>query len=182
MVQFLGVRAAEVQDRLQGVHCLLWQAFLQQFFVYIVNTYLVQFVYGYGYINNAFGLTNHFGYTCKDLSVVNVQRNADTEAAIHLLHNLNELHFAEQGVRAYHIHIALIELAVATFLWTVSTPYGLYLIALEGELYLLAMLHHEARKGYGQVVAQAFLADLGGQCTNGSIVQRIVGDGAFPVA
>ena len=111
-----------------------------------------------------------------------MQRNANTETAIHLRYYLDELHLAEQGVGTYHIHVALIELAVATFLRTVSTPYGLYLITFEGELNLLAVLHHEACKRHGEVIAQPFLADLGGQGANGGLVECLVRDSAFPVA
>ena len=76
----------------------------------------------------------------------------------------------------------MIKLAVATFLWAVSTPYGLNLIALEWELYLLAVLYNEACKRHGQVVAQTFLADLGGQCTDGAIGQLLRIQRTFPVA
>ena len=181
LVKFLGVSTAEMQDWLQGIDSLLWQPFVEQLFVHIVDTNLVQFVDSYGDINDALGLTDDFGYACEYLAVVDMQRNANTETAIDLCYYLNKLHLAEQGVRTYYIHVALIELAVATFLRTVSTPYGLNLIAFEGELNFLTMLHYEARKWHSQVIAQTFLADLGGQGADSGLVECLVGDSAFPI-
>ena len=86
-----------------------------------------------------------------------MQAHVDTQTAIYFFHNLNQLQLAEQAVRTDDIHVTLVELAIAAFLRTVSTPYRLNLVALEGETELLAVLHDIARKGNGQVITQTFL-------------------------
>ncbi len=68
-----------------------------------------------------------------------------------------------QRVATHHIGVALIEFAVASFLRTVGTPYGLYLEALEGHLQVGTVLHHEAGEGYSQVVAQTLFTQLRGE-------------------
>ena len=73
LVQFLGVGTAEIEDWLQGIDCLLWQPFVKELFVHIVNANLIEFVDGNCDINNAFGLTDDFGYTSKNLAVVDMQ-------------------------------------------------------------------------------------------------------------
>ena len=93
--KFLGIGSAEVKDRLQGVHSLLWESLIQQFLVHIVNTYLVEFVDCYCDINDSFGLSNHFGDTCEDFAVVDMQTHANTQTAIYLLHNLDKFYFTE---------------------------------------------------------------------------------------
>ena len=80
-----------------------------------------------------------------------------TQAAIYFLHNLDQFDLGKQTVCSHHIHVALVELAVAAFLRTIGTPHRLNLIALEGELYRIPVLHHVARKRNGQVVTQTFL-------------------------
>ena len=84
---------------------------------------------------------------------------------------MDKFHLVEQAVRAHHIGITLIEFAITAFLRTVGSPHGLYLITAEGKRKFLAVLHHIAGEGHGQVVAQAFLAQLGGQSSRGALLQ-----------
>ncbi len=141
---------------MQRLHRLGGQSFLNQFLVHILDTDLVQFVDCHRDVDNLVGLSDYLGDTRQNLAVVDMQAYTDTQAAIHLLHYLYQFHFADERVGADHVHITLVELAVTPFLRAVGTPDGLYLETLEGELYLVAVLHHKARKRYGQVVAQPF--------------------------
>ena len=73
---------------------------------------------------------------------------------------MQQFHFVEQRVGANHVGIALVELTVATFLWSVGTPYRLNLEAAERELQFVAVLYHKACERHGKVVAQTLLANL----------------------
>ena len=157
MVQFLRVAAAQLHNRLYLLHRLCRESALQQFFVHIVQAYLVQLINRHGDIYQLVRLPDHFGYSGKYLAVVDMQANADAEAAIHFFHNLYELPFASERLGTNHVHITLVELTIASFLRTVCTPHGLNLKTLEGKLYLLAVLHHVARKGDSKVVTQPLL-------------------------
>ena len=94
-----------------------------------------------------------------------------TEAVEDGIDNLQELNLIEERVAAHHICVALIELAVAPFLWTVGTPYGLQLVALEGHLQFVAMLYDVACERHGEVVAQAFLAELCSEVASTSLTE-----------
>ena len=86
-----------------------------------------------------------------------MQTHTNTKPTIHLLHDLDQLQFAHQRLCSNHVHVALIELAITTFLWTVSAPNGLNLITTEREHHLFAVLHNVTRKRYGQVITQTLL-------------------------
>ena len=86
-----------------------------------------------------------------------MQTDADTQTAIDLLHDLDEFEFSYKTITSNHIHIALIELAVTSFLRTVGTPDGLDLESFEGKTDLLAVLHHVAGKRNRKVVTQPLL-------------------------
>ena len=86
-----------------------------------------------------------------------MQAHTDAETAIDLLYDLDELQLTNETVRTNDIHIALIELAVTSFLRTVGTPNGLNLEAFEGKRELFAVLYHVTRKRNGQVITKTFL-------------------------
>ena len=107
-------------------------------------------------------MTNHLGNTIEDLAVVHLQCHADAERLEYTLHDLHKLHLTQERLRADDIDIALVELAIATLLRTVGTPYGLHLVTLEGECNLVLVLHNVAGKRHREVVAQTLLRDLRG--------------------
>ena len=86
-----------------------------------------------------------------------MQADADAESAIHFFDYLYQFIFGDEAVGADYVHITLIKLAVTSFLWSVSTPNWLDLIAAERELNLVAVLDDVTRKGNGEVVTQTFL-------------------------
>ncbi len=58
-----------------------------------------------------------------NLTVVNLDTNTNTEAGEYSIDNLHQFHLVQQGITAYHISIALIELTIASFLRTVGAPH-----------------------------------------------------------
>ncbi len=98
-------------------------------------------------------MTDGLGNAVENLTVVHLQRDADAQLSKYPCHDLHQLYLIEQRTRADDIDIALVELAIAPLLWTVGTPYGLYLIALKGQYNLALVLYYVASKGHGQVVA-----------------------------
>ena len=106
-----------------------------------------------------------FGNAGKNLAVVQLDGYSDVQLAEHVVYELYELNLVYERVVAYYIGVALVELAVTALLGTVllgtvGTPHGLYLVALEGEGELVAVHHNVTGKGYGEVVAQALLAEF----------------------
>ena len=85
--------------------------------------------------------------------------HANAEPLEHGVNNLHEFHLVEQRVGANHVGVALIELAVASFLRTVGAPHRLNLVAFERQLEFVAVHHHIACEGYGEVVAESFFAE-----------------------
>ena len=130
--QLVGVGAAELDDGLQLVDSISGDAVCGELGVDIVKSDFVELVNGYGDIYNLVGLPNHLGDAAKNLAVVNLDAHTDAEAVEYLIDNLHQLHLVEQRVAAYHVSIALVELAVATLLRTVGAPHGLDLKAAEG--------------------------------------------------
>ena len=86
-----------------------------------------------------------------------MQTYINTQPAIDFFDDLNQLQFADQAVTADHIHVALVELAIAAFLRTVGTPYRLDLETLERETDFFAVLHYVPCERNGQVISQTFL-------------------------
>ena len=129
----------------------------RQFCIDGLDTYLIEFIDRYGDVNDHLRRTNDFSDAGKDLTVVDMQTYIDAQTAVHLFDDLHQFQFAEQAVRTDDIYVALVELAVTSFLRTVRTPYRLYLETLEGKTDLLAVLHHVTCKRNGQVVTQTFL-------------------------
>ena len=80
-------------------------------------------------------------------------------------------HLVQQRVGTHHVGIALIELAVTPLLRTVGPPHGLNLITLEGEGKFVAVHHHKAGKGHGEVVAEPLLAQAGSQAVEVALGQ-----------
>ncbi len=149
--------AGDVQYRLERVDGFGRQTALDELGVDIVAPYLIQLVYGYCDVHDALGRADEFGDAGQNLTVVQLDGYADAQARKYLVDKLQQLDLAQQRVGTHHVGVALVELAVAAFLRAVGTPYRLYLTALERHGQLGAVHHHEACKGYGQVVTQALL-------------------------
>ena len=124
------------------------------------QSYLVQLIDSHRDINNLISLTNNLCDTCQDLTVVHLDAHTDAKTVIHLIHNLEQFYLADQGIRTYHVTVALIELTIASLLRTVGTPYRLNLITLKRETDLIAMLHNKTCKRNGQVVTQSLFTSL----------------------
>ena len=178
----LGIAAFEVDDGLQRLHLLGVEPGGEELLVHLLEAYLVEFVDGYGNVDNLVGRTDDFSNSRENLAVVDFDADADAEAREHLVDDLHQFHLIEQRVRAYYIGVALIKLAVAPFLRAVGTPNGLDLIALEGHLQFLAVLHHVAGEGHGEVVAQAFLAEARGEGRRALFGVVVGGNSVFEVA
>ena len=147
-----------------------------QFLVDIVKTNLVEFVDCNGDIHDFIGFAYHFGNTRENLTVVDLDLHIDTQAGEHGVDNLHQFNLVEQGVAANNIGITLIELAIATTLRTVGTPYGLNLIAFERQLEFVAVHDNIACEGHGEVVAQSFLTDAGSKAQRIGILEFVVAD------
>ena len=87
--------------------------------------------------------------------------------------NLDQFKLIQLGSTADDIHIALVELTVASLLRTVGAPYRLNLVTLEREGDFILVLNDIAGERNSEVIPQALLADLHGQSL--AVV------GAFPV-
>jgi hypothetical protein len=74
----------------------------------------------------------------------------------------NDLGFAEEGVCAHYVGITLVEFAVSSFLGTVGSPHRLNLVSFKREAYFVTVHYHVSCEGNGEVVAQAFFGDIGG--------------------
>ena len=67
-------------------------------------------------------------------AVVDLDGDTNAEAGEDFVDNLHEFDLIEERIGADNVGIALVELAITAFLRTVSTPYGLDLVALEGRV------------------------------------------------
>ena len=70
----------------------------------------------------------------------------------HIMVDVGEFHFIQQGLTASDISIALVEFAVAAPLRFIGTPYRLYLIAFKRKGELTLVHGHVAGKRNGEVV------------------------------
>ena len=86
-----------------------------------------------------------------------MEADVDAQTTVYFFYNLDEFQFADQAIATNDVYVTLIELAVTSFLRTISTPDRLDLKTLERERYLLAMLHHITCKRNGEVISQTFL-------------------------
>ena len=145
---------------MQLLDSLFRNAIIAKFLVYIVKTYLVELINSHGDIHNLLSLANYLSNTGKDLTVIDLDADTHTKLGKDCIYNLHQLNLVEKRIRTNHVGIALIELAIATLLWTVGTPYWLNLIALERHLQLITMLHHVACERHGKIVAKTLLAEL----------------------
>ena len=94
-----------------------------------------------------------FGDAEEHLAVVDLECHGYAQIAENAFHDLDEFQFAQQAAAADDIYVALVEFTVATFLRSVGTPYGLYLITAERECYLALVLHDVTSQRYRKVVA-----------------------------
>ena len=92
-----------------------------------------------------------------------------------MVDELYEFHLVYQRVVADDVGIALVELAVTSFLGTVGTPYGLYLVSLEREYQLFAVHDYITCERHGEVITESFLAELGCQLGCIAAQQFLVG-------
>ena len=180
--QFVARAAGHVQYRLQFGNLLCCQAAFRQFLIHLLQANLVQFVDSHGDVHNLVRSTHHLGDTAEYLAVIQFQAHVHTQASIHLFHDLNQFQLAHEAVCTYHIHVALIELAVTAFLRTVCAPYRLNLITFEGETDVVSILRHKPRKRHRQVIAQTFLRNLTRQRTYRAVLQLLCVQCTAPVA
>ncbi|OPZ96359.1 MAG: hypothetical protein BWY72_01687 [Bacteroidetes bacterium ADurb.Bin416] len=71
---------------------------------------------------------------------------------------------------------------VPAFLGTVGAPNGLDLVAFERKAELVLVHDHVPGKGYGQVVAQAFFGDAGGELVRGGLLTFLGVEAAQKIA
>ncbi len=107
--------------------------------------------------------TDHFRNAGEDLAVVDFHHHGDAELGEYLVGDLNQLCLVDERGAADDVGVALVEFTVAAFLRAVGAPDGLHLVTLERECDLVLVLHHKTGEGHREVVAQALLAELGGQ-------------------
>ena len=172
--ELLVIIPRKLDNRLKFGDGRFTDSIVAQLLIDIIQTNLVEFVDGNGDIHDFIGLTNHFGNTGEYLSVVDLDLHINTKTCEYGIDNLHEFNLIEQGVATDNIGITLIELAVATTLWTVGTPYGLYLIALERQLEFVAVHHYIACKRDGKVIAKTLLADTGSKTKRIGILEFVV--------
>ena len=161
--ELLLVRTGQGDDGLQFLYGLIGKPYGAEFIVHLFETDLVKFVNGHGDVHDFVRRPDGFGNAGKDFAVIDFDAHVDAESREHLVHDLHQLHLVEQGIGAHHVGIALVKLAVTSLLRAVGAPYGLDLIAFERQLQLVAVLHHEAGEGHGEVVAQSLFTEAGGQ-------------------
>ena len=78
----------------------------------------------------------------------------------HLVHNLDQFHLIDQGIRTHNVAITLVELPVTSLLRTIGTPNRLDLVTFERKTDLITMLYHVTGERNGQIITQAFLTSL----------------------
>ena len=118
---------------------------------------LVELVDGDGDIHHALREAADLREAGEDLAVVDLDEDIDPEQGEHPVHDLHQFQLIDLGLGADHVHVALVELAVAALLGTVRPPDRLDLEPLEGERNLVLVLDHVAGERDGEVVPQAFL-------------------------
>ena len=103
------------------------------------------------------GLAGNLGQAGEDLPVVDLDAHAHAHAAEDIVHDLDQFEFIQQRLASDHIDVTLVKLAVTALLRPVGPPYGLDLVAFEGEENLVLVLDHETGERHGQVVTEPFL-------------------------
>ena len=167
---------------MQVFHLSIGKTGGSEFGIYAFESDFVEFVDGHGDVDDAVGRPDDLGDAAEDFAVVEFDGHAYAEPAEHFVSDEQELHLIEQRVGAHDVSVALVEFAVSAALRTVCTPYGLYLIAFEGELQFVAVLHDVTCKGYGEVVAETLFAELCRELRCGSLLVELGGDATCEVA
>ena len=162
-LKFVLVRSFHFQDGLQFFDGSSRNALIGHFLVYFFEADFIQFIYGHGDVGHFIGFTNYFGDAGQNFSVVKFHLYINPEPGENGVNHLYQFNFVEQGITAYHIHIALVKLPVAAFLWSVGTPNRLHLVSFKREGDFIAVLHYKAGKRYREVVTQAFFRKPGCQ-------------------
>ena len=181
-LQFIIVGTLKANDRLQLLNGLFANTASSKLVVDIIQPYLVQLVYCNRNINNLVSFAYYLSDTGKNLTVVNLDLNANAESAEDGIDNLHQFYLIEQRIRANNISIALEELAITSLLRTVSAPHWLNLIALERQLKFISMHDHITRKWNGKVITQPFLAQLCSQMKTIAPSQFFIGNLAKIIA
>ena len=133
---------------------------------------LLHLVDGHRDVDHLVGVTDRFGNAVEDLAVVHLERHAYSEFLEDALNDAHQFDFGRQAAAADNVDVALVEFAVTALLWTVGTPYRLYLIALEREDDIVLVLHHVACERDRKVITQPLFADL---CGQGARIVHVLG-------
>ena len=155
--QFFGSGAGEQEDGPQDGDGVGRQALLQHLGLDALEPDLVQLVDGDGDVHHPLREAADLREAGEDLAVVDLDAHADTQKGEHAVHHLHQLELVDLRGGADHVHVALVELAVAALLRPVRPPDGLDLVPLEREGNLVLVLDHVAGERDGQVVPQALL-------------------------
>ena len=94
-----------------------------QLLVYGLDADFFELVDGYGDVHHLVGVSDCFGDTGENFPVVHLERHTDAQFGEDGGHNFDQFHFIEQAPAADHVHVALVEFAVASFLRTVGPPH-----------------------------------------------------------
>ena len=113
-LQFIIVGTLEANDRLQLLNGLFANTASSKLVVDIIQPYLVQLVYCNRNINNLVSFAYYLSDTGKNLTVVNLDLNANAESAEDGIDNLHQFYLIEQRIRTNNIGITLEELAIAS--------------------------------------------------------------------
>ena len=144
-----------MQDGTDDFHRRGGEPLLQHFGFHIFQADLIQLVDGDGDVHHLVREAADLGKARQNFAVVDFYQHAHVQQGEHPVHHLHQFQFVHLRAAADDIHIALIELAVASFLRTVGPPDRLDLETLEREGYLAAMLHHIPGERNGQVIAKS---------------------------
>ena len=180
--KFFLVASRQRDNRLQLLDGFLANAIRTQFLIDIFQTNLVELVNGHGNVHDLVCLTDNLGDTCQNLAVVDFDANSHTELREDGIDNLHQFDLIQQGIGTNDIGIALVELAVTTFLRTVGTPHRLDLITLERHLQFLTMLYDVTCERHGQVVAKTLLTQFGGEFQRTERMHIFIGNLAHVVS
>ena len=159
---------------MQLSYSLVADAVGTQLLVDIVESNLVELVYGNRDVHYLVSLAYSLSQSCEYLAVIDFDADVYSKTGENGVDNLHQLNLVEERVRAYHVGVTLVELTVTALLRTVSTPYGLYLITLEWQLQLVTVHDDIPCERNSKVVAQSLLAKACGEAQRIALSQFLV--------